>query len=145
MKKLTIHCDGSCYHKDGRMGLGIAWFEGDEEKPFYTQTINKHERIGSSNEAEYLAIINALHRLRRPSSDWGEIVLYSDSQLVINHILGLWMVREESLKNLWLDVQRLLKHLPPVQFQWCPRTNPRQQIADQLSKNGNAYFIEKRK
>lgn len=145
MKRLTIHCDGSCYYKDGRMGLGIAWFEGDEEIPFYTQSINKHERLGTSNEAEYLAIINALHSLRRPALDWENIIIYSDSEIVIKQILGLYEVRGENLKNLWLDVQRLLKHLPQIEFKWCPRSLPRQQIVDRLSKKGNNYFIEKTK
>lgn len=145
MKRLSIHCDGSCFHRDGRMGLGIAWFEGDSNEPFYTQVINKHEKTGSSNEAEYLAVINALHKLRRPVIDWDEIFLWSDSQLVINQVRGDWEIRGENLKNLNDDVQRLLKHLPPIIFQWCPRTNPRQQVVDKLSKKGNEYFIQKRK
>ena len=33
---LNIHCDGSCYHVDGRMGMGVAFFYNDSEKPFHT-------------------------------------------------------------------------------------------------------------
>ena len=145
MSRLTIHTDGSCYNVDGRMGLGIAWFEDENPEPFYTQVINKHERVGTSNEAEYLAVINALHKLRRPTQQWDEIFLWSDSQLVINQIRGDWQVRGENLINLYNDVQRLLQSLPPVIFQWCPRTNPRQRVVDKLSKQGNQYFVDKRK
>jgi len=126
------------------MGLGIAWFENDDEKPYFTQIINKHERIGTSNEAEYLAVINALHKLRRPGTEqWNEILLFSDSQLIINQINGEWDVRGKKLLSLWNDVQRLLKSLPPVIFQWCPRKHPRQKIVDALSKKGNPYYAYK--
>jgi ribonuclease HI len=144
--RLTIHCDGSCYASDGRMGLGYAFFEDDEEKPFYSQAINKHERLGTSNEAEYLAVINALHKLRRPGTEqWTEIFLYSDSQLIISQITGLWRVNDEHLSSLHNDVHRLLKSLPPIIFRWCPRETARQKLVDELSKKGNSYHADKRK
>jgi ribonuclease HI len=137
---LTIHCDGSCYHLDGRMGLGIAWFKDDSEEPFYSQAISKCDRKGSSNEAEYLAIINALHQLRRPNLLWDEIHLYSDSQLVINQINGDWLCKGENLQELLDAVDKLLDKIPPIKFHWCPRCLPRQKVADKLSKKANPYF-----
>jgi ribonuclease HI len=146
MSKLIIHTDGSCYHIDGRMGLGIAFFEDDDPVPIFTMGINKHERLGTNNEAEYLAVINALHELCRPTiGSWDEITIYSDSQIVINQIKGTWTVRGENLIPLNNNVYSLLSKLPPIKFEWCPRTHPRQKLVDKLSKKSNPYFINKKK
>lgn len=146
MSNLTIHCDGSCYHKDGRMGLGFAFFEDDDPVPIFSKGINKHEKLGTNNEAEYLAVINALHELCRPSiGTWDEIILYSDSQIVINQIKGIWVVRGENLIPLHLEVSKILHNLSLIKFEWCPRTHPRQKIVDKLSKKANPYFIHKHK
>jgi Ribonuclease HI len=146
MSKLTIHADGSSYHVDGHMGLGFAFFEDDDPVPIFSKGINKHEKLGTNNEAEYLAVINALHELCRPSiGTWDEITLYSDSQIVINQIKGVWQVREEHLIQLYAQVHLILTKLPPIKFEWCPRTNLRQKLVDKISKKNNPYFIEKKK
>ena len=146
MSKLYIHTDGSCYHKDGRMGLGMACFLDDSLKPFYTKGINKHQKLGTNNEAEYLAVINALIELNRVRYDADEIFIYTDSQLVVNQINGVYLIKEDRLQQLCTEVHRLLKDNPiKITFIWCPRQNPRQKIADKLSKKANPYFIHKKK
>ena len=147
--KITIHADGSCFNGDGRMGLGIAYFADDSLEPFQTQSINKHERIGTSNQAEYLAIINALCGIKRLRNiEFFEVIeIFSDSEIVINQINGMYKTNSEELKALYTEVQRLLKTFPEVtiNFCWCPRTNERQKIVDKLSKKANPYFIHKKK
>jgi ribonuclease HI len=146
MNKLTVHCDGSCYHLDGRMGLGFAFFENDDPIPIFSKGINKHEKLGTNNEAEYLAVINALHELHRPSiGSWDEITICSDSQIVINQIKNVWRVQDKNLISLSLEVNKLLNTLPSIQFEWVPRINLRQKLVDKISKQNNPYFIEKKK
>ena len=131
---------------DGHMGLGFAFFEDDDPVPIFFKGINKHEKLGTNNEAEYLAVINALHELCRPSiGTWDEITLYSDSQIVINQINGIWAVRGDNLIPLQLEVLKILNKLPPIKFEWCPRTNPKQKLVDKISKQNNPYFINKKK
>jgi ribonuclease HI len=56
---MIIHCDGSCYARDKRMGVGIAFFKNGYYTPFREESITISGE-GSSNEAEYRAIIHAL-------------------------------------------------------------------------------------
>jgi ribonuclease HI len=142
--KLTIHCDGSCYNVDGHMGLGIAWFRDDNTEPFFTRSLNKHEKLGTSNEAEYLAIINALEWLASILGQWEEILICSDSEVVISQITGKYRVVEPRLQELHTTVNNLLNSCSQdVKFQWVPRENKRQQLVDKLSKASNQYFINK--
>jgi len=145
MSILAIHCDGSCYHLDGRMGIRIAFFKDNEEEPFYVKGINKHDQRGTSNEAEYLAVINALLRLSANYKTWEEITIYSDSEVIINQINGMYAVHRKTLKPLHDEVKRLIKGIPRryIFFEWVPRTHPRQKIVDKISKANNPYFVEK--
>lgn len=147
MTRLTIHTDGSCYHKDGRMGLGIAWFEDDELNPCHTKGINKHQKVGTNNEAEYLAVINALLDLKREGHDAEEVLIVSDSELVINQINNIYVVRDPKLQQLHHEVNKLLSDFQKdwISFAWCPRTHPRQKVVDKISKQVNPYFIHKKK
>lgn len=148
--KLDIHCDGSCYHKDKRMGLGYAWFENDSPDPIKHRIINKHDKLGTSNQAEYLAIINALVSLFKIDPNrYTEILILSDSEVVIKQIIGDFRVTKSELKELHNEVHRLLKTLilkeyVEVYFDWVPREHLRQRIVDKLSKQGNPYFINKK-
>lgn len=147
---LNIHCDGSCYHKDKRMGLGYAWFEDDKPDPVRHRIINKHDKLGTSNQAEYLAIINALVSLFKIDTHvYKEILILSDSEVVIKQIIGDFRVTNRELKELHTEVHRLLKTLilkgyVEVYFDWVSREHPRQRIVDKLSKKGNPYFINKK-
>ena len=150
---MVIHCDGSCYHKDKRMGVGIAFFEEDSNIPFREESItivgeaqSYNGSGGSSNEAEYYAIINALQIIGKDYESSEYISIYTDSQLIYNQIIGDWRCNNAHLKSLLNEVLRLvgeLKKVPLMLFYWCPRENERQQIADKLSKEANPYFNEK--
>jgi len=144
MRELTIHCDGSCYWKDGRMGLGIAWFDVSDIP--YGQGITAPGK-GTSNQAEYLAILHALTIITLNSEIiWNKIIIYSDSQLVISQLTDKYQINNTDLQYLYDRIYSLVWSLSiPVEFKWVPRTNPRQQIADKLSKEANPYFKEKKK
>jgi hypothetical protein len=45
------------------------------------------------------------------------------------------------LENVWILVKEIKK--PLILFNWVPRTNERQQIADKLSKQANPYYNER--
>lgn len=145
MNKLSIHCDASCHNKDGHMGLGIACFKNDENKPFHIRSVNKHNRLGINNQAEYLAIINALNFLRRILNGWEKIEILSDSQIIINQLNGEFSIHNETLYELYREIHNILKSFQhaSITFHWVPRENSRQKIADKLSKAANPYFIRK--
>jgi len=68
------------------------------------------------NEAEYLAIIMALHdgKLQR------DLEFYSDSQLVINQLNRRFHIKNDNLRTLAMRVWKLAEGRK-VTFTWIPR------------------------
>lgn len=145
---MIIHCDGSCFWKDKRMGVGIAFFQKYDYIPFRKESITI-SGLGSSNEAEYHAIIHALMIIIKDYDVPGRhtIRIHTDSQLIHNQIVGEWECRTYNLKLLLDEVWRLVMEIkrPLILFNWCPRTDERQRIVDKLSKLANPYFQEQEK
>ena len=144
---MIVHTDGSCYWKDGNMGVGIAFFEDNSDTPFMKDAITI-AGLGTSNEAEYHAIRQALLIILSSFNTEQEcITINSDSQIVIMQITGEWQCRNEKLQPLLKEVLRLYHHIdiPRVLFNWVPREHPRQKQVDQLSKEANPYFKNKLK
>jgi ribonuclease HI len=54
----------------------------------------------TNNEAEYEGMIAALDCLLTMEAK-GRVKIFSDSQLIVNQILGLWRVKEPSLHPYW--------------------------------------------
>jgi|SRR5674476_23412 len=152
---MIVHCDGSCYWKDRRMGVGIAFFQDDESYlPFREEAITIHEIAsitrgsgGSSNEAEYHAIIQALIIILKDYdyAHFHTIRINTDSQLIFNQVIGDWQCRQNNLKPLLDEVWRLINEVkkPAILFSWVPRTDERQKQVDKLSKIANPYFNER--
>ena len=143
---MIVHCDGSCYYKDKRMGVGIAFFETGVLTPFRSEAITI-VGLGSSNEAEYYAIIQALYIIYASDEMQASthITINTDSELIFNQITGGYVCRDEGLKELLGEVLRLVKEIKnsKIWFNWVPRTDERQQIVDRLSKQANPYFSER--
>jgi len=146
---LNVHCDGSCYHKDGRMGMGFAGFIGDDKKPTFKRVISSGDQTGSSNEAEYRAVIAALtylvNQLDRLSI-YSEIIIYGDSELTMRQLSFIYKVNKPELKVLHrqaIELTEKIEQKIPLHFAWVSRENYRQRKVDVLSKQGNNYFKDK--
>lgn len=151
MSVLNIYCDGSCYNQDGRMGMGVAFYEDDTYNTIWSLSLSSGNQRGTNNEAEYIAIIHALKQLSRRPSIYGRyqhIIIHSDSQIVINQINKTYQINSEKLESMSGLVRSLLQTLiciwgNIITFEWVPREDRRQQVADTLSKRGNLYYKEK--
>ncbi len=73
----------------------------------------------SNNEAEYLAIIAALKKVANEDS---QIVLLSDSQLVVNQINHKFGINNEKLRRLATQVWVLEKKFEKFELQWLRRS-----------------------
>lgn len=144
---MIVHTDGSCYNRDHRMGVGIAFFEDNASIPFREEAITILG-YGTSNETEYHAVIQALLIIVGVYDFLSikTIRINSDSWLIINQITGEWQCRDEKLIPLLNEVWRLVREIkkPLILFSWVPREDRRQQIVDKLSKQANQYFQEKK-
>ena len=77
-----------------------------------------HEGI-SNNEAEYLAIITALNNVFNKDN---QIVILSDSQLVVNQINHKYGINNENLRRLATQVWVLEKKFDKFELHWLRRS-----------------------
>jgi ribonuclease HI len=84
----------------------------------------------TNNEAEYGSCIMVLNHILDNANIikeyTNEVLVYGDSQLVVNQISGEYKVREENLKPLWLEAVNLIhvlekEHGITVRVRWIPR------------------------
>ncbi len=84
----------------------------------------------TNNIAEYRAIIFALEDAL--SSGFREVLLISDSELVISQINGKYKVRAVHLKELFEKVQEIAKRFSFIEFRHERRKNKFIAVADKL-------------
>jgi len=124
---IKIYTDGACVPNPGLMGCGavVIWHER-------TMFLSKFAGTGTNNMAELLAVKMALDNLKRKDIP---LVVYSDSQYVVNVLPGKW----KASRNILLVAQIknamiLFKH---INFEWVKGHNGDRynSIADGLANN----------
>lgn len=82
----------------------------------------RHGSDASSNQAEYLTLVRGLQSLReRITPADHSIVVYGDSQLVINQIIGDWACRHPKLVPLRDQAMSMLGEYRSWRMTWLPR------------------------
>ena len=101
MKELTIYVDGASKGNPGKAGIGVVLFcEGKKIKE-YSQYIG----IATNNVAEYMAVVFAMQEALIVNVR--NITIFSDSELVVNQINGVYKVKDNNLFRLHKQVQHL--------------------------------------
>lgn len=84
----------------------------------------------TNNEAEYYALLKALalaadrwadKTTGRVLSGVGEILIRSDSQLVVNQVNGEWRVEDSKLIELSEKARDSMRELGHIRLEWVPR------------------------
>jgi ribonuclease HI len=84
----------------------------------------------TNNEAEYYALLKALAMIKerwaeettgRIPSSVGQILIRSDSQLVVNQVNGDWRVEDSKLIELSETARDSIEKLGDVRLEWIPR------------------------
>jgi ribonuclease HI len=128
---LTISCDGLCEPRNPGGWACWAWLAiGPNGKRLRDAWgCLGHGAEMSNNRAEYQAVIEALRytvtRTELLAARGVSIVVRSDSQLVINQVVGSWACRTPHLIPLRAEIERLAEELHAagiaVRFAWIPR------------------------
>jgi len=72
----------------------------------------------TNNEAEYLAVIEALKHVEKNSI----VTILSDSKLIVNQIKMEWHIKQENLRRLFEEVLALIKEKNlDLKIEWVPR------------------------
>lgn len=75
--------------------------------------------MATNNQAEYMGFQKGLERARTLGID--KITLFSDSQLVVNQMKGIYKVKNQELAPLHQQVKKLAESFEKIEFAYVPR------------------------
>lgn len=137
-EKLKMYTDGSCRDNPGRRGIGIVILKDEK----VIRKISKDVGFGTSNEAEYIALIEGLETLMEYNPETVDI--YLDSQIVVHHVNGVNKVSSYNLRPFYNKVKKVMKSMKDttISINWIPREQ--NVLADKLANSattGEGYVI----
>jgi ribonuclease HI len=127
--RVVVNCDGAARGNPGPAGAGAVVTDPDG-----TVLVEIAEGLGetTNNVAEYTAAIRGLEAAKALGAD--EVLLRSDSQLMINQMTGRYRVKTPHLQPLHRQVRDLVRAFSRVEFEHVPRE--RNAHADRLANKG---------
>lgn len=127
-KKLNVHIDGASRGNPGPASIGVV-FQDDKEN--IVKTIATRIGTTTNNVAEYYALIIALQEAVMMHVQ--ELDVYSDSELLVKQYNGVYKVKEDSLKLLFLQVAHLKKGFSKISVSHVMREQNK--LADEQANN----------
>jgi len=117
---IKIYIDGGSRGNPGEAAFGFVVYNNKNQELYrFGSKIGKK----TNNVAEYTALIKALEYLKNTISNFDEnIIVFSDSELVVKQINGIYKIRNKGLKTLYNEAKELLKHFKNIQIKHINRT-----------------------
>jgi len=133
----TGYFDGACapINPGGTAAYGAVLFREGEQVWACSELFQPEpgkERETSNNLAEYCGLIAILEQLIHLGAQQEPIMIYGDSDLVIQQIFGHWKIKAGIYVSYAHKAQALRSTFSHLGGQWIPRT--KNTIADALSK-----------
>ena len=131
---IEVYIDGACSGNPGPAGIGVYILKSTsnyEWQPIYelSQSIGE----ATNNIAEWKALIEALKYLASQERFIDEeIVIHSDSQLVVKQANNEWKIKDPKLKPLKAEVDQLLQNFNNIRIEYISRD--KNWDADRLAK-----------
>lgn len=116
---LKVYIDGGSRGNPGDAAIGVVVYNDKGEEIY-----RFGEKIGAktNNVAEYSALIRALEHLVKMISNPDEkILIYSDSELLVKQINGIYKVKNKKLKTLYDKAKGLLKNFKNIEIKHIVR------------------------
>ncbi len=111
-EKIIMFTDGGSRNNPGPSAVGV-----------YIETLNKKygEYVGikTNNEAEYLALIFGLKKLKQllgKAAKTSTIECYLDSELVVRQLNHIYKLKEKHIQELFLEIWNLMLDFRMVTF-----------------------------
>jgi ribonuclease HI len=134
---LIVWCDGAARGNPGPAGAGsqLTTRDGDVVAEIA-------EGLGetTNNVAEYTAVILGLERAGELGAT--DVLLRSDSQLLINQLTGVYKVKAVHLLPLYRRIKQLASDFERIRFEHVPRE--RNTEADRLANEGVDAWLASR-
>jgi ribonuclease HI len=133
-EKLIIYVDGASRGNPGRAAIGgVITDAKGKQIDWISQRIDDT----TNNQAEYQALIAALKKAKSLKAK--EVLVNSDSELMVKQILGLYRVKNEGLKPLYNEAKKLADSFEFFKIRAVPREINRE--ADRLANE--AFKLQK--
>lgn len=120
-----IYIDGASRGNPGPSGIGVIIYDGKEE----VKKIKKYIGEGTNNEAEYMALIEAVKEAIKLK--FFSIRVYSDSELLVSQINGDYRVLDPKLSKLYQRAYKEIHKLSSFRIKHLGRR--KNQEADKLA------------
>ena len=105
MPSLVAYVDGGSHGSPGPSGIGVVIEQADGEKMFIARAIGRQD----NNVAEYVALLEALqHAVSVKAST---LHVFSDSEIVVKQMTGLYACRSARLYSLNWTCRKLARSL----------------------------------
>ena len=114
--KLIINTDGLSKGNPGIAAIGAVL---KDEKGKTVATISHYIGVTTNNVAEYKALIAALKKAIELGCR--NVVIRSDSELMVRQICGLYKIRSLGLRPLYLEATKLLGQFEKADIKYIPR------------------------
>jgi ribonuclease HI len=115
-EKFIIYADGAARGNPGPAAIGIII---QNQTGSTVATISRQLGITTNNQAEYQAIIAALEKATSLGAK--NVILKSDSELVVKQINGLYKIKKTALRPLYQQVVQLIGSLESFSISYIPR------------------------
>lgn len=102
-----LYIDGASRNNPGKSGAGVYIMR--DGIPLYQE--GYFLGIKTNNQAEYLALLLGLFTLKQWYNKRDKVLVYSDSQLLVRQVQGMYKVRNELLKPLHAIAQVMIKDM----------------------------------
>ena len=124
----TMYIDGAADLHSKTSGIGGVIYKDGEEIFAFSEYLDN----ATKNEAEYTALIHGLKSLLNLSVL--NVVIFSDSELVVRQINGEYKVKNDRMKKLYCDSHELLSKFNSWELKHVLRD--KNTIADKLATDG---------
>ena len=112
-----MYTDGASKGNPGKAGAGAVAFEGGQLLFEVSEALG----VQTNNYAEYMAAILALQKLLDLGKSNAKITVHADSKLLVEQINGNWKVKNENIKPLFKELQKLKAKFTDLNFVHVPR------------------------
>lgn len=129
--KYEAWIDGSYKEVYDKKYIGIGGVLKYNSKPIFSFNKSLVHAEGSSNSAEYLALIEMLNFILENKID-SPLLIRGDSRMVVNQMNGVWEIQQGYYLPYALEAKSKFDSLKNVSIKWTSRKTNKE--ADYLSK-----------
>lgn len=124
-----MHIDGASRNNPGKAGAGFSLARGDVklcEQGFFVG----HR---TNNQAEYFALLLGLYFAKEYLDKQEDVLIFSDSQLLVRQMTGVYKIRDPLLKKMKVVAEQLMKD---YKVTFCHVFREQNERADFLANRG---------